>query len=73
MPLGDDSLPRIVCHGLTGAEDEACTDQAMLEALAPYEGQRGRVIRLVVSAVSRGMLPRHPRRASRAALSAHRY
>lgn len=73
VPLGDDSLPQLVCHALTGAEGEACTDEAMLEVLAPFEGQRGRVIRLIFQAVSRGMLPRHPRRAPRAALSAHRY
>jgi hypothetical protein len=73
VPLGDDSLPRIVCHALTGAQGDACTDEEMLRLLAPYEGQRGRVVRLIMLAVSRGLLPRHPRRAPRAALSVHRY
>lgn len=73
VPLGDDSLPGLVCHALTGAEGDECTDAAMLALLEPYEGQRGRVVRLVLQAVFSGMLPRHPRRGPRAALSAHRY
>lgn len=73
VPLGDDSLPQLVCHALTGAEGDDCTDAAMLHLLAPYEGQRGRVVRLVLTAVFRGLLPRHPRRAPRAAVSEHRY
>jgi 3-methyladenine DNA glycosylase/8-oxoguanine DNA glycosylase len=73
VPLGDDGLPEIVCHALAGAEGDDCTDELMLELLAPYEEHRGRVIRLVMLAVFRGLLPRHPRRAPRAALSAHRY
>ena len=70
---GDDALPQLVCHALTGAEGEDCTDAAMLELLAPYAGQRGRVVALVLRAVFRGLLPRHPRRAPRAAFSQHRY
>jgi hypothetical protein len=73
VPLGDDGLPTLVCHALTGAVGDDCTDEAMLDALAPFTGQRGRVIRLIMLAVSAGLLPRHPRRGPRAALSAHRY
>lgn len=73
VPLGDDGLPRLVCHALTGAVDDACSDGEMLRLLEPYAGQRGRVARLVLLGVSRGLLPRHPRRGPRAALSAHRY
>jgi 3-methyladenine DNA glycosylase/8-oxoguanine DNA glycosylase len=73
VPLGDDGLPTLVCHALTGAVGDDCTDEAMLAALAPFAGQRGRVIRLIMLAVSAGLLPRHPRRGPRAALSAHRY
>ena len=71
--LGDDSLPQLVCHALTGAEGDACTDETMLDLLAPYEGQRSRVVALVLRAVFAGLLPKHPRRAPRAAFSTHRY
>ncbi len=47
VPVGDYHLPRIVGIGLTG---EALDDAGMLEALEPYRGQRGRVIRLLVRA-----------------------
>ncbi|KXP11205.1 3-methyladenine DNA glycosylase [Tsukamurella pulmonis] len=47
VPVGDYHLPRIVGIGLTGA---ALDDSEMLEALEPYRGQRGRVIRLLVRA-----------------------
>lgn len=73
VSVGDYNLPGIVCHALAGAERGECTDELMLELLEPYRGQRGRVIRLVVLAVGRGLLPRSRRRAPRAALSAHRY
>jgi 3-methyladenine DNA glycosylase/8-oxoguanine DNA glycosylase len=73
VSVGDRNLPGIVCHALAGAEPQACTDELMLELLEPYRGQRGRVIRLVVFAVGRGLLPRVRRRVPRAALSAHRY
>jgi 3-methyladenine DNA glycosylase/8-oxoguanine DNA glycosylase len=72
VPPGDDGLPRIVCHALAGLEDAACTDAAMFALLAPYEGQRGRVVRLVMLATGVGLLPRHPRRAPRPATAAHR-
>jgi 3-methyladenine DNA glycosylase/8-oxoguanine DNA glycosylase len=73
VSVGDLNLPTTVCHALGGASGDACTDELMLELLEPYRGQRGRVIRLVVLAVRRGLLPRARRRAPRAALSAHRY
>jgi len=73
VSVGDLNLPGIVCHALAGATGDACTDGLMLELLEPYRGQRGRVIRLVVLAVGRGLLPRGRRRAPRAAPSAHRY
>jgi 3-methyladenine DNA glycosylase/8-oxoguanine DNA glycosylase len=73
VSVGDLNLPGTVCHALTGATGGACTDELMVELLEPYRGQRGRVIRLVVLAVGRGLLPRQRRRAPRAALSAHRY
>lgn len=73
VSVGDYNLPGTVCHALAGDTGEACTDERMLELLAPYRGQRGRVIRLVVRAVGRGLLPRVRRHAPRAALSAHRY
>lgn len=47
VPVGDYHLPRVVGIGLTG---EALDDAGMLEALEPYRGQRGRVIRLLVRA-----------------------
>ena len=72
VSVGDDNLPRAVCHALVGAEPAECTDALMLELLEPYRGQRGRVIQLVLRAAGRD-LPRARRRAPRAALSAHRY
>lgn len=73
VSVGDYNLPSVVCHALTGATGDACTDALMLELLEPYRGQRGRIIRLVVLAAGLGLLPRSRRRAPRAALSAHRY
>ena len=73
VSVGDLNLPEIVCHALAGAGPEECTDDLMLELLEPYRSQRGRVIRLVVLAVGRGLLPRSRRRAPRAPLSPHRY
>lgn len=73
VSVGDHNLPTTVCHALCGAEPDECTDELMLDLLAPYAGQRARVIRLVVLAVGRGLLPRARRRGPRAALSAHRY
>ncbi len=48
VPLGDPRLPADVTHALTGrAVDD---DDAMLDALAPYTGHRGRVLRLLAAA-----------------------
>lgn len=45
VPVGDANLPSTVTYALTGtAVDD---DEAMLEALEPFAGQRGRVIRLI--------------------------
>ena len=47
VPVGDFHLPNVVAHALAG---EARADDArMLELLHPYTGQRGRVIRLLMS------------------------
>jgi 3-methyladenine DNA glycosylase/8-oxoguanine DNA glycosylase len=48
VPLGDPRLPADVTHALEGrAIDD---DDAMLEALEPYRGHRGRVVRLLTVA-----------------------
>jgi 3-methyladenine DNA glycosylase/8-oxoguanine DNA glycosylase len=62
VPLGDAHLPADVTHALSGeAVDD---DLAMLEALEPFVGHRGRVVRLLVTAGVRA--PRHgPRYAPR--------
>ena len=57
--LGDWNLPHTVAYALAG--EERATDERMLELLAPYPGQRGRVQRLVATAC--GAAPRRgPRR-----------
>jgi 3-methyladenine DNA glycosylase/8-oxoguanine DNA glycosylase len=73
VSVGDYNLPATVCHALTGVDPAEADDSLMLELLEPYRGQRGRVIRLIVRAVSLGHLPRARRRVPRAAPSAHRY
>lgn len=58
VPVGDAHLPSDVTHALTGtAVDD---DEAMLDALAPFAGHRGRVVRLLGAAGIRA-----PRRAPR--------
>jgi endonuclease III len=48
VPIGDVHLPSDVTYALTGeAVDD---DEAMLDALRPFAGQRGRVIRLIGAA-----------------------
>lgn len=73
--VGDYNLPGVVGCVLGGRtrDDHAWDDAAMLELLAPFAGQRGRVIRLCERAAARGLARRPARRAPRAALSAHRY
>ena len=45
IPIGDFHLPNTVAWALAG--EERATDERMLELLTPYEGHRGRVVRLV--------------------------
>jgi len=45
VPVGDVHLPTTVTYALTGTAVDA--DEAMLEALEPFAGHRGRVIRLL--------------------------
>ena len=45
VPVGDFHLPNIVSWALAG--EARGTDERMLELLAPYAGQRGRVVRLL--------------------------
>jgi 3-methyladenine DNA glycosylase/8-oxoguanine DNA glycosylase len=70
VSVGDYNLPSVVGHVLG---DGPTDDAGMLELLAPFAGQRGRVIRLVVAALAARRVPPLRRRAPRAALSAHRY
>ena len=77
VSVGDYHLPTTVGYALAGPDGDGpegtWTDAGMLELLAPYAGQRGRVIRLVETASVTGLVARRQRRAPRAALSAHRY
>jgi len=45
VPLGDPDLPRLVGWALAGEAD--ADDERMLALLAPWSGQRGRVVRLI--------------------------
>jgi 3-methyladenine DNA glycosylase/8-oxoguanine DNA glycosylase len=57
--LDDWNLPHVVAYAL--AREERASDERMLELLAPYAGQRGRVQRLIVTGF--GAAPRRgPRR-----------
>jgi 3-methyladenine DNA glycosylase/8-oxoguanine DNA glycosylase len=75
VPVGDWNLPAVVCSALTGDDRgrRGWTDADMLALLAPFAGQRARVVRLLALAAGRGLVPRYRRRAPRAQLSAHRY
>ncbi len=77
VSVGDYHLPSIVGAVLGDPGRSAFrtewTDEEMLALLAPFAGQRGRVIRLCERAARSGLARRPPRRAARAALSAHRY
>jgi 3-methyladenine DNA glycosylase/8-oxoguanine DNA glycosylase len=46
VPVGDYHLPHVVSWALAG--EPRGSDERMLELLAPYAGQRGRVLRLLV-------------------------
>ena len=61
VSVGDYHLPHVVAWALAG--ERRADDARMLELLEPFRGQRGRVVRLLVSA---GLGP--PRRAHRAPL-----
>ncbi|MFI1972887.1 3-methyladenine DNA glycosylase [Streptomyces cinnamoneus] len=58
VTVGDLHLPKIVGYALTGAR--GTDDEAMLDLLTPYEGQRHRACRLILLS---GVVP--PRRAPR--------
>lgn len=75
VPVGDYNLAATVGTALTGERRhrEEWTDAEMLELLAPFAGQRARVIRMCKIAAARQLVPRQRRIAPRAALSAHRY
>jgi len=77
VSVGDYHLPTLIGTVLSGpagdGADGAWTDAGMLALLAPYQGQRGRVIRLVIAGLTAGLVRRPARRAPRAALSRHRY
>ena len=45
VSVGDFHLPHLVSWALAG--EPRATDERMLELLAPYAGQRGRVVRLL--------------------------
>ena len=47
VAVGDYHLKNLVVHALAG--EPRGTDERMLELLAPYAGQRGRVIRLLLA------------------------
>jgi 3-methyladenine DNA glycosylase/8-oxoguanine DNA glycosylase len=61
VPLGDYHVPNVVAFALAG--EPRADDARMLELLQPYAGQRGRVIRLLMSG-GRGA-PRYGPRMSR--------
>lgn len=76
VSVGDYHLPTVVGSVLTGRPtaraEGVFDDAAMVELLAPFAGQRGRVIKLCELAAGR-LVPDVPRRGPRAAPSAHRY
>jgi 3-methyladenine DNA glycosylase/8-oxoguanine DNA glycosylase len=78
VAVGDYNLPAFVCTVLHGhahgdGPDGRWTDAAMLAALQPFAGERGRIIRLLQAGAARGIVAGPTRRAPRAARSAHRY
>lgn len=77
VSVGDHNLPDLVGDALGGEHRQrprrGWKDEEMLELLAPYTGQRRRVLRLLGLGRAHGLLRGPARRAPRAALSAHRY
>jgi 3-methyladenine DNA glycosylase/8-oxoguanine DNA glycosylase len=47
VPLGDFHIPNVVAYALAG--EPRASDARMLELLEPYAGQRGRVVRLLMT------------------------
>ncbi|MCL2516206.1 MAG: DNA-3-methyladenine glycosylase 2 family protein [Microbacteriaceae bacterium] len=66
VSVGDYHLAHFVGHALAG--DRHCDDAGMLELLAPWAGQRQRVVRLILAS---GRLPE--RRGPRATITDHRW
>lgn len=66
VSVGDYHVPHFVGHVLAG--DRHCDDDGMLELLAPWAGQRQRVVRLILAS---GHLPE--RRGPRATITDHRW
>jgi 3-methyladenine DNA glycosylase/8-oxoguanine DNA glycosylase len=64
VPLGDYGLPRHVAYALTGDAGPA-GDERLLALLAPYAGQRGRIVRWIAAVAATP-----PRRGPRGALRA---
>ena len=62
VPVGDYHLPSVVAYNLAG--EPRADDARMLELLAPYAGQRGRVARWLATG-GRSLPRRGPRRAIR--------
>ena len=73
VSVGDYNLHAWITHALARVPAHASSDALMLELLAPFAPQRGRVILLIVRAFQRGLLPRPGRVAPHARLSEHRY
>jgi 3-methyladenine DNA glycosylase/8-oxoguanine DNA glycosylase len=65
ISIGDYHLASIVGYALTGMKTD---DDGMLELLAPWAGQRQRVVRLILAS---GVMP--PRRGPRATITDHRW
>jgi 3-methyladenine DNA glycosylase/8-oxoguanine DNA glycosylase len=65
ISVGDYHLASIVGYALTGMKTD---DDGMLELLAPWAGQRQRVVRLILAS---GVMP--PRRGPRATITDHRW
>jgi 3-methyladenine DNA glycosylase/8-oxoguanine DNA glycosylase len=66
VSVGDYNVPHAVGYALAG--DRHCDDAGMLELLAPWAGQRQRIVRLIFAS---GRLPE--RRGARATITDHRY
>jgi len=70
LSVGDYHLSKVVGNAMVGGPVD---DAGMLELLAPFAGQRGRIGRLCELAVRRGLAVRERRRGPRVVHSAHRY